>query len=392
MRRTRVLLVGHEASQTGAPMSLLRLAGWLKERGGIDLRFVLGTGGPLLPQYQAVAPAWVWRPTPPAVVRLAALPYARRAWGYARRYRLRGRVAAFAPDLVYVNTAAAAEPATALSQSGTPVIVRVAELEMAMRETVKRASFETLKRRAAHFVAVSEAVKTNLRDNHGIAADAIDVIPGFLPSDAGLSGDPAERRRRLCARLGLDPEALFVGGAGTFEHRKGPDLLVQVARVLSRRAPDRRIVFLWLGGAPPDQEPLHLRHDVAACGLASRFRFLGIQANPLEYLDLYDVLALTSREDPYPLVLLEAAALGKPAVCFDQSGGAPEFVEKDAGFVVPYMDVDEMADRILMLLESHDLRVKMGEAARRKAIERHRLEHLAPRVLQLIDRHCRAPK
>jgi glycosyltransferase involved in cell wall biosynthesis len=99
-----------------------------------------------------------------------------------------------------------------------------------------------------------------------------------------------------------------------------------------------------------------------------------------------DVFALTSREDPYPLVCLEAAALGKPIVCFAGAGGAPEFVEQDCGFVVPYFDVTAMAGRIASLLESADCRIKMGAAARRKVAERHDISVAAPRILEIIER------
>jgi glycosyltransferase involved in cell wall biosynthesis len=101
-------------------------------------------------------------------------------------------------------------------------------------------------------------------------------------------------------------------------------------------------------------------------------------------MNLFDVFTLTSREDPYPAVVLEAAALGKPIVCFQQSGGAPEFVEGDCGFVVPYLDVEAMAGRIAELLDDDDLRTRLGEAARRKVGMQHDLNRVAPRISQII--------
>ena len=82
-------------------------------------------------------------------------------------------------------------------------------------------------------------------------------------------------------------------------------------------------------------------------------------------------MVLTSREDPYPVVCLEKAALEKPIVCFANAGGASAFVEEDHGFVVPYLDGPAMADRIVPLIDSADRRRTMGTAARRKATERH---------------------
>jgi glycosyltransferase involved in cell wall biosynthesis len=101
-----------------------------------------------------------------------------------------------------------------------------------------------------------------------------------------------------------------------------------------------------------------------------------------------DVFVLTSREDPYPLVCLEAAALEKPIVCFAGAGGMPEFVENDCGFVVPYLDIAAMGDHVVSLLDAPDLRVVIGRAARRKVSERHDVGKAAPRILEIIERRA----
>jgi glycosyltransferase involved in cell wall biosynthesis len=83
---------------------------------------------------------------------------------------------------------------------------------------------------------------------------------------------------------------------------------------------------------------------------------------------------------------LEAAALGKPIVCFAEAGGMPEFVEEDCGFVVPYLDVAAMAERVVCLLESRECRLKMGEAARHKITERHDVSVAGPQIVNIIER------
>jgi glycosyltransferase involved in cell wall biosynthesis len=98
------------------------------------------------------------------------------------------------------------------------------------------------------------------------------------------------------------------------------------------------------------------------------------------------VFALVSREDPFPLVMLEAAFAGKPVVCFEGAGGAPEFVEPDAGFVVPYLDVGAMADRVAQLLRSEDLRLQLGQRGHDKVRRQHDVEIAGPQILGVIER------
>jgi glycosyltransferase involved in cell wall biosynthesis len=83
---------------------------------------------------------------------------------------------------------------------------------------------------------------------------------------------------------------------------------------------------------------------------------------------------------------LEAAALEKPIICFAGAGGMPEFVEDDCGFVVPYLDITAMAERVACLLDSPECRLKMGEAACRKVAQRHDISVAAPRIMEIIER------
>jgi hypothetical protein len=68
------------------------------------------------------------------------------------------------------------------------------------------------------------------------------------------------------------------------------------------------------------------------------------------------------------------------------AGGMPEFVEEERGFVVPYLDIMGMADRIVPLLDSLECRVTMGAAARRKVTQRHDISRAAPRIIEIIGR------
>jgi glycosyltransferase involved in cell wall biosynthesis len=120
-------------------------------------------------------------------------------------------------------------------------------------------------------------------------------------------------------------------------------------------------------------------------GVSDSVQWTGEVANPLDYFACFDAFALVSREDPFPLVCLEAALLEKPVICFAGAGGAPELVEEDSGFVVPYLDLNAMADKLLLLSENEELRRKMGACGAVKVRNRFSLDVMAPRLYHLID-------
>ena len=99
-----------------------------------------------------------------------------------------------------------------------------------------------------------------------------------------------------------------------------------------------------------------------------------------------DAFALTSREDPFPLVMLEAGSLGIPVVCFAGSGGAQEFVQDDAGLIAPYLNVSAFADHLIRLNNLPLLRQSLGAAARSKVKANHTAATQAPKLRKLIER------
>jgi glycosyltransferase involved in cell wall biosynthesis len=197
--------------------------------------------------------------------------------------------------------------------------------------------------------------------------------------------DVAAARRRVREELKIPANAYVIGGSGTTDWRKSPDLFVQLARALQKRMAPKEVHFVWVGGDASGPEFGMLWHDVRRIGLEPFVHFVGHRENPRDYFAAFDAFALTSREDPYPLVVLEAAALGLPILGFEKSGGIGEFVENDAGFMVPYLDVEAMSARAAELLSDENLRRKLGARAREKAAQRHDVSVAAPRIVNIIE-------
>ena len=137
--------------------------------------------------------------------------------------------------------------------------------------------------------------------------------------------------------------------------------------------PDADIHCVWVGGGSgwDDFERARLEFDAKKSGASDRIHFVGEQSNPWPFYESFDVFVLTSRADPFPLVTLEAASIGRPIVCFADAGGIPEFVAGGGGFAVPYLGLEEMTNRVIELYDDPDLRRSLGQ----EAAERLRTEY-----------------
>jgi glycosyltransferase involved in cell wall biosynthesis len=383
---SEILFVSHDASRTGAPMALLHFLRWFKKNANRPFSILLGAGGELVPEFETLADTWSvdnspWRRDAVLTRGLFAAGLGKLA-SRAEAAGVQRFAARRSPALIYANSIASSRALEMLAPRA-PILTHVHELNFHFRIMVSP-GLPFLLSQTRQFIACSNAVSDNLILGHGVPKARVEVVHESIP----VNETRAERSRgQIYQELQIPDEVNLVVAGGTTIWRKGPDLFIHLARAVLRHCSNA--YFLWVGGGTPS-ELAQLEHDVRLAGLAQKVRFIGAVAKPADYLSAADVFILTSREDPYPLISLEAAALEKPIVCFEAAGGTPEFVEEDCGYVVPYLDITEMANRVVFLLNSPERRVSMGKAAREKVAQRHDISLAAPLINGIIERTVRS--
>ncbi len=378
-----VLFLSHAASRNGASVLLLHLLRWLRQHTDIQPEVFCEGGGPLLADFRDVArthvaPAAAWPragETPlQAALRARVLAPALRAMLANRR-----------PRLVYANTTAAWNQVAALARADVPLLWHVHELPFALALTLPTPRARALLSGATRVVAVSEAVRDVLVRDHGLARGVVDVVNGFVPAPMQCGDAARGRRAEVRAAFGWPDDAQVVGACGGPGWRKGSDLFLQAARhaVQAPDAPDLR--FLWVGGDESSVEARQFDHDARALGLQARVRRVASTADVDSHYAAMDVFALTSREDPFPLVMLEAAGHALPLTCFDDSGGGVEFARQGTGVVVPHADAAALGRTWVDLARDAPRRRALGQEAARRVARHHRVEVQAPRMLRSIE-------
>ncbi len=387
--RKKILFITPGAQSFGGNIFLLNFLRWYKRNGGRDFITLYGYPGDLQKDFDELSLTFQYFYADDSNV------LARNAVGKLankmelRRAFLKSRILREDIGLIYSNAVTNGRMLSMFDGRDVPVISHCHELEsLILLSGID--NFNSLKERTTRFVAVSNAVKNNLVANHNIADEKIRVIHAFTPI-ANLS-EVEIRAKRSAARheLWIPDHAFVVGASGTLNWRKAPELFVQLAHAVKSRKPEASIFFAWIGGANKDDFRLfELNYDADRLDVSDRIRFLEHTPNPLDYFAAIDVFAMVSREDPYPLVCLEAASLGKPVICFADAGGMPEFVEDDCGYVVPYLDLNAFATKIIELSSDPEKTKTLGENARKKVRARHDIEVAAPAVTELIEKYFR---
>jgi glycosyltransferase involved in cell wall biosynthesis len=367
------------ASRTGAPILLLNLMRWFKQHTPWQMDVLLTAGGELTGEFAKLGntcklPAWSDE-LKPSVLR-----------DRLARRRLVSRLRSTDWSLVYSNTATNGEALEILG-GRQPIISHIHELAATIR-SYGEDNFNSVRRHTRQYIACADSVKRDLTTHWPIAPSSVDVVHGFVHLPPHQDDATRSRvRSRILSELGIPDDAFVVGGSGQVVWRKGPDLFIALAKAVRERQPSANIHFVWVG---PFWEGViaaaEIEHDLRGLGLEGRVHFIGSRPNPLDYFQIFDVFAVVSREDPFPLVSLEVASLGTPILCFDYAGGTKEFVEDDCGFVLPYQDLDAMADTVLMLRQEDALRREKGLCAETKVRQRHDINAAAPRIRDIMAR------
>jgi glycosyltransferase involved in cell wall biosynthesis len=185
-------------------------------------------------------------------------------------------------------------------------------------------------------------------------------ITRFHPNAVGAEVARARRRE-----LGVASDETLVGMIGRLVRLKGYFEYMQAAQILHKRG--EKIKFLAIGATQEKAATVSPQDMIARYGLQGCMRFLGMREDIPELMAAMDIVVLASYAEGIPRVLMEAAAMGTPAVGTDVRGNREVIVDGESGYLVPVRDASALADAISRLSAEPARRRKMGEAARRRA-------------------------
>ncbi len=150
--------------------------------------------------------------------------------------------------------------------------------------------------------------------------------------------------------------------SGLVNHRKGIDLLVNIARRIKEH--NANIIFDIIGG---DIEKLYQLTGIDKKEIPSNMIFHGfIQPGNLpDYYRNADCFIFPTRFDIFGLVLVEAAAAGLPLLASSYAGGTQDVViEGKNGYIIDPYNTEQVIEKILFLADNRPLAAKYGQRSR----------------------------
>ena len=197
-----------------------------------------------------------------------------------------------------------------------------------------------------------------------------------------------ERAQEEESRLPFQDCGPVVVSMGREDDVKGFWHLVKSFSLVHRRLPDSRLVIVGEG------DFLEYWKLAEALGISDAVSFPGVKKNPFPWLKLGSIYVMTSLNEGFPNVLVEAMALGKPVIStncmtgpaeilmddFEAYVGKEEYVDGDYGILIPNLETQKnldarvitqeeelLAEQMLRLLTDQKLHKKYADAALKRA-------------------------
>lgn len=197
--------------------------------------------------------------------------------------------------------------------------------------------------------------------------DNIEVIHNVVTNYPEKITDVADRPKRIIA-------------VGRLHAQKGFDLLIQSWQLIAARHPDWQLVVYGHGG-----DLQKLQQQLEKAGLTSSMTFAGATDNIYKEYQDSAFYVMSSRYEGWGLVLVEAMSCGLPCVSFDCPYGPSDIIrDGEDGFLVENGNIQQLAEKMELLINNKELREWLGVRARLNAA-RFTSDNIMPQWTKLFE-------
>ncbi|MGV0023373.1 glycosyltransferase [Phormidesmis priestleyi] len=259
------------------------------------------------------------------------------------------------PDLIHINLCTPWTCSTALSAAlllPYARVIRVDQLPLRTTDAIALWRTRFLSLRVDAHVAVGEASSRKMEDFYALGRQSVISIPNGVPD----LGEPEPLPQR---------EPMTVGSIGRLDAMKAHDILLRAIAQVE----NTQVVILGEGDQRRSLEQL-----AAELGISDRVTLPGWVENPRNYLPKFDVVALPSRSEGFPLAMVEAMLAAIPVIA-TRVGSMPEaIIAGETGMLIEKNDIDGLANSLRRLRDDPLLRIQLGQQARKKAVSHFTVE------------------
>jgi len=328
----KLVVVAHDAHPHGAQLLLLYIIKNLSQEFNYSIYLILLTGGKLVSDYEQFAQVHI-------VDNLCG------------KFKLSKFINSLYKDgyrRALFNTTVSGELTPMFRAKGFYICSLIHELPEVINNNGLQKQVSLIAKHSDKIVFPADEVKNGYLNFTKICSDKIIIKPqGLFRQNNFIDRKDLSARDILLKQFKLENDAKLVLSIGYADHRKGVDLFVEIANIMCKE--ESNVCFIWVGHFDKSIKD-QIYKTIHEYNLTDRIFFVGMDFDTDKYYAGSDVYALTSREDPFPSVILEAMEVGLPIVAFDGAGGFNSLFEDARCPLVPMYNIEKFAVCIRELL------------------------------------------
>ncbi len=348
-----ILLISHELSNTGAPILCRKISKQLKEQGYRTVLISL-CNGKITEQMKAEADEIKVVNIRNSYVK-KALRLLNPKWGQEKSLRLKFLIKHYRKKgygKVIVNSMESGSVLPMLKKNGYRILTLVHEMSSVYEKFNSYHKIDNIVQDSDYIVFPSKFVKNEFLANASKEVKAkTDIFPqGCYKESVGIK-DKLKAGESIAESLNLPKNSRFLVACGAFDMIKGTDF---IPLIMDRLSEYRNLNILWLGEFKKTPYSVSVLSQINRMGLEDRIHFLGFIDDNEKYNNILcgsEAFLLTSREDPFPSVMLEAMSMKVPVIAFAGSGGAEELLSEGRGLLARYCDIEDYCKKIKLVLD-----------------------------------------
>lgn len=358
----KIIYVSHDAHFHGAQLLSLHTIKALKENFNYSISIISIGTGILIREFQKYGPVYCLEEDYPTEEKVELLIKQLLAQDYT---------------LAICSTVISGDAVALLAKHNIKVISLIHELPHLIQQYSAEGKARNIAEFAYKIVFPSQYVYEKFRTITQLDHQKCHILPQGLFNHNPYKNNITKARNELRKKHNLPLDSKIILGVGFADHRKGIDLFSLIA--YSVRKVHRNIHFIWVG-----------KTDVRFLNtLSPRYTSHFTLVEPTPDIGLYnagaDLYLLTSREDPFPNVILEALDTKVPVIAFKNAGGFEDVVTEQTGALVDYLNLPMMLKKIYEFIEDEDLRLQKGSFGQELIEKDFNFLHYIYQLLNLLE-------
>ncbi len=353
MRRKKILFISNKATRNGADRILINAVTYL-DRNQFEPLVLLNTDGSSREEFKSLASTHLFYLDKPGKFSTLIRYFLPFVYTFFKKRYFHSLLSRFKPDVLYINTISQNVYVQEALQVPVRKVVHLHEIDFSVMIYFPYRWVNQLMQAADHIIACSGAVRDFFLRNFILEENKLSVVyesidfrrfDGKMPT---VTSYMPERRT---------PDEVWIGASGQPQFRKGTDLFIEIAHLLMTSQLQKKVRFFWIGGSTKLHQDAYMhtmRQLVKRYGLETEVVFMEEKENLDEFYQKIDIYLVTSREDPFPLSMIEAAYYNKKLFGFRVSG-VPELLAQTQGTIVDVVSARSMAEALQAYVQAGEL-------------------------------------